>query len=154
MGNVWYLSLNIMRRECASPILGPRLMARDTVPTQTGGIFPLFKDNEMTMYSTIIRLRRGFGGDILQHLSSPFDQTSEATVILCISAGLVKVQPTILSLELKHCSSSRKWFLKRTGLLAGQEHTLIWLLSCCPRDMFDLHSLNSVAWESKNTLAV
>lgn len=32
-----------------------RLMARDTVPTHTGGIFPLFKDNEMTMYSTIIR---------------------------------------------------------------------------------------------------
>lgn len=34
--------------------LPARLMARDTAPTQTaggGGVSPLFKDNEMTMYS-------------------------------------------------------------------------------------------------------
>lgn len=31
--------------------LQARLMVRDMAPTQAGGIAPLFKDNEMTMYS-------------------------------------------------------------------------------------------------------
>lgn len=37
-------------------------MGRDTMPTHTDGVFPFFKDKEMTMYSTIIRQRQGLGG--------------------------------------------------------------------------------------------
>lgn len=42
--------------------LQARLMAKDTVPTHTGGIFPLFKDNEMTMYSVQHQIETGFVG--------------------------------------------------------------------------------------------
>lgn len=81
-----------------------QLRARDTVPTHTGGIFPLFKDNEMTMYSTMIRQRQGFRGrdggrNVLQHLSGAFDQTGKATVILCITAGHIKAQLNTSSLS-------------------------------------------------------
>lgn len=93
-------------------------MARDTVPTHTGGIFPLFKDNEMTCIQLSLDRDRVWGEDggrnILQHLPAAFDQTRKATVILCICGGLMKAQLTTSSPPVSfkgytlYCSSSGK----------------------------------------------
>lgn len=43
MGCVWYFSLNIMRRECASPILGPNWWQETQCPLIREGSFPSSK---------------------------------------------------------------------------------------------------------------
>lgn len=101
MGCVWYLSLNIMRRECASPILGPVWWQETRCPLIREGSFPSSKIMRWQCIQLSLDRDRVWGEDggrnILLHLSAAFDQTRKATVILCISAGLMKAQLTTLS---------------------------------------------------------
>lgn len=106
MGCVWYLSLNIMRRECASPISGPVWWQETQCPLIREGSFPSSKIMrwqfiQLSLDRDRVLVGGGKRGDrgrnILQYSPGAFDQTGKATVILCISAGLMKAQLTTLS---------------------------------------------------------
>lgn len=84
--------------------LQARLRARNTLPTHAGGIFSLFKDNEMTMYSTVIRYRQGeerLGGVEWGTFCStcllPLIRQGNNSCHFCICVGLMKAQLTTLS---------------------------------------------------------
>lgn len=117
--------------------LRARLMAKDTVPTHTGGIFPLFKDNEMTMYSMYHQMETGFLGGGVRMEGETFYSTCLMPLIRrekqlsFFVAGLVKAQLTTLSLSesLKGQSlllSSSGDFSSSPRRLAERERTPLW----------------------------
>lgn len=80
MGCVWYLSLNVMRWERASPILGPVWWQETQCPLIREGSFPSSKIMRWQCIQLSLDRDRGPGGrdggrNILQHLSAAFDQT-------------------------------------------------------------------------------
>lgn len=110
-----------MRRECASPILGPVWWQETQCPLIWEGSCPSSKIMRWQCIQLSLDRDRAWGVDaarnILQHLAVAFDQTRKATVSLCISAGLMKAKLTTLSSSLSpkgyslYCSSSSRWFL-------------------------------------------